>query len=64
MREIFIYLIAAVAGLTVLGYSVHMLVGGLVSRATEYALIGAVCLLGAGVLAFMAWDVVRRRRNR
>lgn len=64
MREIFIYLLAALAGLTVLGYSVHMFVGGLVSRATEYTLIGVVCLLGAGVLAFMAWDVVRRRRSR
>lgn len=64
MREIFIYLIAALAGLTVLGYSVHMLVGGLVSRTTEYSLIAAACLLGAGVLAFMAWDVVRRRRSR
>ena len=61
MKEIIVYLIAAVAGLTVLGYSVHMLIGGLVSRATEYTVIAIACALGAAVLGFMAWDVVRRR---
>ena len=63
MKEIIVYLIAAVAGLTILGYSVHMLIGGLVSRATEYTVIAVTVLIGAGVLGFLAWDVVVRRRG-
>jgi len=63
MKELLIYLLVAFAGLSVLGYSVHMFVGGLVSPATEYTIIAVVCLLGALVMAFMAWDVLRRRRT-
>jgi hypothetical protein len=61
MKEIVVYLIAATAGLTILGYSVHMLIGGLVSRATEYTVIAFAVLVGAVVLGFLAWDVVKRR---
>ncbi len=63
MKEILVYLIAAIAGLTILGYSVHMLIGGLVSKATEYAVIALAVLIGATVLGFLAWDVVKRRRD-
>ncbi|MDE1981287.1 MAG: hypothetical protein KGI81_03010 [Betaproteobacteria bacterium] len=45
-------------------YTVHMLVGGLVSPDTEYSLMGGACLLVGGVIGFMAWDVYRRRRGR
>ncbi len=61
MKEIIVYLIAAIAGLTILGYSVHMLIGGLVSITTEYTVIAVVVVVGAVVLGFLAWDVVRRR---
>ena len=61
MKEIVVYLIAAIAGLTILGYSVHMLIGGLVSRATEYTVIALAVLIGVAVLGFLAWDVVKRR---
>ncbi|MCL5801321.1 MAG: hypothetical protein M1283_02100 [Gammaproteobacteria bacterium] len=61
MKEIVVYLIAAIAGLTILGYSVHMLIGGLVSRATEYTVITLTVLVGVVVLGFLAWDVVKRR---
>ncbi len=63
MKELLLYCLAAVAGLTVLGYSVHMFIGGLVSRATEYTVIAIVCVLGAAVMGFMAWDVIQRRRG-
>ena len=62
MKEILIYLLVAIAGLSVLGYSVHMLIGGLVSKSAELYAIVIVCLLGIIVMAFMAWDIVRRRR--
>jgi hypothetical protein len=40
-----------------------MLVGGLVSDQTENWLIAMTCLVGAVVIAFMYWDVIRRRSN-
>ncbi len=61
MKEIIIYLIAAVAGLAILGYSVHMLIGGLVSKTTEFTVITCAVLVGAALLGYLAWDVIRRR---
>jgi len=63
IRELIIYSIAAVSSLFVLGYSVHMFVGGLVSKQTETWLIAAICLLGTLAIAYMYWDVIRRRRR-
>lgn len=63
MKELLLYGLAAVAGLTILGYSVHMFIGGLVSRATEYTVIVVVCLIGAAVIGWMVWDVIQRRRG-
>jgi hypothetical protein len=63
MKELILYSIAAVSSLFVLGYSIHMLVGGLVSDQTENWLIAMTCLVGAVVIAFMYWDVIRRRSN-
>ncbi len=63
MKEIFIYSIAAIAGITVFGYSTHMFIGGLVEPQTETIIITAVCLLAAGAMAFMAWDVIKTRRS-
>lgn len=64
MKEVVFYLLAAATALVVLGYSVHMFVGGLVSPVTERWLIAAACVAGLAVVSFMAWDVVRRRRRR
>lgn len=63
MKEALIYSIAGVAGISILGYSVHMIIGGLVDPQTEQAIIIGLCLLGTGVIGFMAWDVVRRRKR-
>jgi hypothetical protein len=62
MRELIVYLFVAVAALVILGYSVHMLIGGLVSPGTERWLIAAACLVGVVIIVAMAWDIVRRRR--
>ncbi len=62
MKELLLYVLVAVSGLTILGYSVHMFVGGLVSKTTEYGLITGACLLGLAALAYMAWDILRQRR--
>lgn len=63
MKEILLYTVAGISSLIVLGYSVHMFVGGLVSAETETSLIAAICGVGALVIGIMAWDVVRRRRR-
>lgn len=64
MKEALIYLVVAVSSLLVMSYSVHMLVGGLVSPETEYALIEGTLLIGLGAIAYMAWDVIQRRKGR
>lgn len=61
--EIFIYLVAVVGALVVAGYSVHMFVGGLVSLDVEYQAIGLVCFVILCVTAYMAWDVVQKRKG-
>ncbi|HEC18743.1 MAG TPA: hypothetical protein ENI97_05310 [Gammaproteobacteria bacterium] len=64
MKEIIILASVAVSSVFLLGYSIHMLIGGLVSPATEQWIIAIACLIGVGVLAFMGWDIVRQRRHR
>lgn len=63
MREIIIYTLAAISSLAILGYTVHMFIGGLVSKETERLAIIAACLIGALIMGFMAWDVIRHRKR-
>lgn len=63
MKEIVLYAIAAVSSIVVLGYTVHMFVGGLVTPETETLLITIACIVGVIVISVMAWDVIRRRRK-
>ena len=63
MKEIIIYTIAAIAGLTVFGYSIHMFIGGLVSPETEIAAIIIGCIVAAVTMALMAWDIIRQRKK-
>jgi hypothetical protein len=63
VKELILYLIAAVSSLTLLGYSVHMFVTGLVAAQTERWLIIGACAVGAAVIGLMIWDVLRRRRK-
>ncbi len=61
MKEIIIYGIAAIAAITVFGYTVHMFIGGLVSPETEKLAIAAACTIAAVVIGLMAWDIKKRR---
>jgi len=62
MREAIFYAVGATISLFILGYAVHMMVGGLVSQQTEIAVIVGVIIVGSIGIGFMAWDVIRRRR--
>lgn len=61
MRPIIMFVLGASASLFILGYAVHMFIGGLVSRSTEIAVIGLAVLIGASAIAWMTWDVLKRR---
>lgn len=64
MGEILMYLIVAISALFITGYAVHMFIGGLVSPESELQLIVLACLVVAGVIGYMAWDVIQRRSGR
>ena len=63
-KEIILYAIAGLTSLFVLGYSVHMLIGDMVSPTTERWTIIIACCIGVAVIAFMVWDVARQRKKR
>jgi len=63
VNEIAVYLIAAIASLAILGYSVHMLIGGIVRPETEQMIIAGAVLAGAVCIALLARDVIRARRK-
>lgn len=63
MREYLILIVIAISSLFILGYSVHMFIGGLVSAQTERLIISIVCSIGAIVLVFLGLDIVRHRRR-
>lgn len=63
MREIIIYSIISLSSLIMLGYTVHMFIGGLVSERTEHIVMAIVVCIGAIAIGLMARDVVRRRRS-
>ena len=63
MKEIIVYGMVAVSSLLLMGYSVHMLVGGLVSERAEHIAMAVVVFAGVLGIGFMVWDVIRRRRR-
>jgi peptidoglycan/LPS O-acetylase OafA/YrhL len=62
--EILIFLLAAICGLFITGFAVHMFIGGLVSSETEYTFIAIVCFIVACAIAYMVWDVIEKRSGR
>ena len=64
VKEVIIMLVVAVSSLFILGYTVHMFIGGLVSESTETWITIAVCSIGAIVLAFLGFDIAKQRSKR
>jgi len=64
MKEIILFSISACASLFILGYVVHMFIGGLVSQQTEIIAITIAVCLDLGVMTWMAYDVIKSRRSR
>ena len=63
MKEAIIYGIISITSLILLGYTVHMFIGGIVSERTENIATVIVMLIGAVTYCFLAWDVIKRRRG-
>ncbi len=64
MKEAIIYLIVAISSLLLMAYTVHMFVGGLVEEETENTIMIIVLAISATVMAFLGWDIVKRRTGR
>lgn len=64
MKEIIVLVLVALSSVFILGYSIHMLIGGLVSKTTETWIITGACTAGVVILIFMGLDIVRQRRRR
>lgn len=62
--EILIYILAAISGLCITGFAVHMFVGGLVSTEAEYTFIALACFVVSCAIAYMVWDVMKRRSGK
>jgi len=62
MREIIVYSMLSTTSLIMLGYTVHMFIGGLVSERTEHIVMAVVVGIGATGIGLLARDVVKRRR--
>jgi len=63
MKELLIYSISACASLFILGYVVHIFIGGLVDPLTEAIAIGAAVFTSMSVMAWMIRDVLKSRRK-
>ncbi|KPJ94789.1 MAG: hypothetical protein AMJ55_05730 [Gammaproteobacteria bacterium SG8_15] len=64
MKEVIILLFVAISSLFILGYSIHMFIGGLVSPETEKIAIVTAVIIGAVILVLLGLDIVRQRRKR
>ncbi|HEY5601895.1 MAG TPA: hypothetical protein VIM41_02180 [Gammaproteobacteria bacterium] len=64
MKELIIFVVVALSSLFILGYSIHMLIGGLVSPQTEKISIITAVVIGAVLIVFLGLDILRQRRKR
>lgn len=63
MKENLTYVFVALIAIFMAGYSVHMIVGGLVSKTVEKGIIAGTVLVLVAVMAFMARDLAKRKRG-
>jgi hypothetical protein len=63
-KEILILIIVSLSSLFLLGFSIHMLIGGLVSESTELWAIVIASAIGTVIIGFLIADIFRQRRRR
>jgi len=63
MKELALYLLSALGFLFLLGYSIHMMLDGFVTDTTELIIILISEIIGIIVLAILARNIYRARRD-
>ncbi len=63
MKENLTYIFIALVALFMAGYSVHMIIGGMVSKTTERGIIGGVLVALVVVMSYMAKDLAKRKKG-
>lgn len=61
IKEFVLFTIVSLTSLFILGYSIHMFIGGLVSESTEKIAIIIACFIGLLIISYMAWDIIKMR---
>ena len=64
IKEIVLFTIVSMSSIFILGYSIHMFIGGLVSESTERIAIIIACSIGLLIISYMAWDIVKMRSGK
>lgn len=64
IKELLIYCFVATSSMVLMSFVAHMMVGGLVSPRTEMFVQFGLCATIASLIAFMAWDVAKRRKRK
>ncbi len=63
MKENLTYLFIALVALSMAGYSVHMIIGGMVSKTTEQGVMGGVLIILVVAMGYMAKDLAKRKKG-
>ena len=63
MKENLTYLFIALVALSMAGYSVHMIIGGMVSKTTEQGVMGGVLIILVVAMGYMAKDITKRKKG-
>jgi Mn2+/Fe2+ NRAMP family transporter len=64
LKEIIVLIVVSLSSLFILGYSIHMFIGGMVSETTERWSIIIACAVGAIIVGLLVADIFRQRRQR
>jgi len=64
MKKILIFILVCIGFEGLLGYSVHMFIGGQVSQEREQTIIIIAMSVAAVVLVFMGIDLIKQQRRR
>jgi len=63
MKELLVYTVSGVGSLFILGYTVHIMIGGMVGEQTEIVAIIVAVLIGVGAIGWMVRDVIHHRQE-
>ena len=63
MKKILVFILVCIGFEGLLGYSVHMFIGGQVSEQREHMIILVAMAIAAVILIFMGIDLIKQQRR-